>query len=128
MIYDVEILEEFKSEIFKEKLKQLLNEGFELKSSSVGFINSENYNFCSSYQALLVKCDKTLVTSPPKYKIGTKVKLDPHFIADPEGVIVGYQVDSRINPTGLCKYIIETTYEGQKGKFAFEEGDFEEIK
>ena len=49
------VLNESNEEIFQKKLQIFLDDGYQLKSSSVGFVNSELYDFCGSYQALLIK-------------------------------------------------------------------------
>jgi len=40
---------------FKNNVTELLQQGYTILSSNCGFINSEQYNFCSIYQAILVK-------------------------------------------------------------------------
>jgi len=37
---------------FEEKCKQLFEADYKMVSSSCGFVNSEEYQFCSSYQAI----------------------------------------------------------------------------
>jgi hypothetical protein len=40
---------------FEEEVNGLLEEGWELSSSSCGFINSEEYSFKDFYQAILIR-------------------------------------------------------------------------
>jgi hypothetical protein len=40
---------------FENRVNVCLTEGWKISSTSCGFVNSESYNFCSSYQAILVK-------------------------------------------------------------------------
>lgn len=51
---DVKVIEESDSKIFEEAVREYLLKGYELKTSSVGFVNSEEYAFCGSYQALMI--------------------------------------------------------------------------
>jgi hypothetical protein len=56
MKYDVKLINESCETGFEELLKEYLNNGYKIESSSVGFVNSENYNFCGVFMALMVKC------------------------------------------------------------------------
>ena len=40
---------------FQNECNQYLKAGFRLSSSSCGFINSEQYEFCTSYQAIFIR-------------------------------------------------------------------------
>ena len=40
---------------FTKKVNGLLLEGFKISSTDCGFIQSEQYDFCSSYMAVLVR-------------------------------------------------------------------------
>jgi hypothetical protein len=45
-------------EEFESKCNQFIELGYKLSSSSCGFLNSEEYDFCESYQAILVLQDQ----------------------------------------------------------------------
>jgi len=47
---------------FAEECCKLIEDGYTLSSSSCGFVNSEAYDFCDSYQAIFVKHDREPVT------------------------------------------------------------------
>lgn len=49
------VVEESNNENFEIKCNELLKDCYELKSCSTGFVNSEEYNFCSLYQAIFLK-------------------------------------------------------------------------
>ena len=51
----VETIKEEDGKKFKEKLEALLNDGFKLEASSVGYENSNGDYNCDIWQALLVK-------------------------------------------------------------------------
>jgi len=40
---------------FEDEVNSLLEDGFILSSSDCGFVNSESYDFCESWQAILIK-------------------------------------------------------------------------
>ena len=40
---------------FDKKVNEMLNEGYDILSTSCGFVNSERYDFCGVYQAILIK-------------------------------------------------------------------------
>lgn len=42
---------------FTEQVNNLLNEGWTINSTSCGFVNSAQYDFCSVYQAILIKME-----------------------------------------------------------------------
>lgn len=41
---------------FESIVNGFLAEGWKVSSTSCGFINSENYDFCTSFQAILTRC------------------------------------------------------------------------
>ncbi len=43
---------------FTSEVNRLLSEGWQIHSSSCGFVNSESYDFCNSYQAIMIKHDE----------------------------------------------------------------------
>lgn len=55
MKYKVEIVDTCNGMRFKEKCEALLNAGYEMKSCSCGIVQSEEYDFCSSYMAVFIK-------------------------------------------------------------------------
>jgi len=40
---------------FEEAVNALLAQGYRILSTSCGFVNSESYGFCDSWQAILIK-------------------------------------------------------------------------
>lgn len=50
---DIKIVEDSDKDKFEKEVNSLLSEGYRLSSSYCGFIQSENYDFCSSYHAVL---------------------------------------------------------------------------
>lgn len=42
---------------FEKDINELLVKGFKISSTSCGFVNSEIYDFCHCYQAILLKED-----------------------------------------------------------------------
>ena len=50
----VVVLESNDTEAFEDDMNMYLEQGYDVSSSSCGFVNSEQYEFCSSYQAILV--------------------------------------------------------------------------
>lgn len=39
---------------FEKEINRLLDLGYQISSTSCGFINSEKYDFCTSFQAVLI--------------------------------------------------------------------------
>jgi len=121
MIVDVKVLETSNPTSFENQLKELISTGYELKSSSVGFVNSEKYDFCGSYQALLVKIFNKNFSLSPKYIIGTKVKLlEPTIAHGSRGVIIGYQSEKK---SDQCLYVVKyrCILDGEEYTFCFDE-------
>ena len=52
---DVFVVDESRPDVFEEKVNELLKMGYKISSTSCGFVNSEAYDFCSVYQAILIK-------------------------------------------------------------------------
>ncbi len=52
---DIKVVDETKINVFEVKVNELLKMGYKISSTSCGFVNSEAYDFCSVYQAILVK-------------------------------------------------------------------------
>ena len=44
---------------FENKVNKIIEAGFKLSSSSCGFVNSERYDFCDAYHAILIKTEDT---------------------------------------------------------------------
>lgn len=42
---------------FKTVVEGFLREGYKILSTNIGFVNSEAYDFCDCYQAILLKED-----------------------------------------------------------------------
>lgn len=40
---------------FEREINKWLLQGYKVSSSSCGFVNSESYDFCTSFQAILIK-------------------------------------------------------------------------
>jgi len=51
----IQVIEESDSKVFEDKVNSLLMNGWEILSTSCGFVNSEQYDFCGNYQAILIK-------------------------------------------------------------------------
>lgn len=52
----IKIVSESDGNKFESEVNYLLkNEGYKILTSSCGFVQSEEYNFCDSYQIILVK-------------------------------------------------------------------------
>lgn len=51
----VVVVESGNEKEFEGRCDELIQEGYEMKAASCGFLNSEAYNFSSSYQAIFVK-------------------------------------------------------------------------
>jgi len=49
------VVEENESEMFEDMCNAYISHGYKLSSSSCDFLNSENANFASTFQAILVK-------------------------------------------------------------------------
>ena len=49
------VIDESQPDIFAAKCNGYINNGYEVSSSSCGFVQSEAYDFCGSYQAILIK-------------------------------------------------------------------------
>ena len=45
---------------FENEINQLLQDDYKILSTSCGFANSEQYDFCSFYHAILIKSDSNL--------------------------------------------------------------------
>jgi len=52
---DVQIVDTHDEDIFKDRVNALRERGYEISSTACGFTNSEDYDFCARYQAILVK-------------------------------------------------------------------------
>lgn len=52
----VKTIETSDKDKFEQQVNELLNQNFKLSSSSCGFVNSKEYDFCPLYQAILIKC------------------------------------------------------------------------
>mgnify|MGYP000947344460 FL=1 len=52
---NIKVVDESKPDVFEEKVNELLKMGYKISSTSCGFVNSEAYDFCSVYQAILIK-------------------------------------------------------------------------
>ncbi len=52
---DVKIVNTGSEVEFVMQCKRLLDDGYRISSTSCGFIQSEKYNFCDCYQAILIK-------------------------------------------------------------------------
>ena len=48
------VLEESDGTTFQDKCRMLVKDGYRLNSSSCGFVQSEAYDFCSSWHAVFV--------------------------------------------------------------------------
>jgi DNA-binding Xre family transcriptional regulator len=53
----IKVIEDSNIHNFSKKCNGLIKQGYNLHSSSCGFVNSEKYDFCSCYQAIFVKED-----------------------------------------------------------------------
>lgn len=47
-------VDESNERTFEATIKALIDKGYRLHSSSCGFVQSERYDFCNSYQAIMV--------------------------------------------------------------------------
>ena len=50
----IKVVESSDMNKFENEVNELLKDGYSISSTSCGFVNSENYDFCSSYQAILI--------------------------------------------------------------------------
>lgn len=50
----IKVIENGDMNKFEAEVNELLRNGYSISSTSCGFINSEQYDFCSSYQAILI--------------------------------------------------------------------------
>lgn len=50
----VVVVETSDMDIFEKHCASLIAEGYEISSTSCGFVHSERYDFCNSYQAIFV--------------------------------------------------------------------------
>jgi len=48
------VLDSSDGEAFENDLNMYIGQGYKISSSSCGFVSSERYDFCASYQAVLV--------------------------------------------------------------------------
>ena len=46
----IKVIEESDMNKFESKVNDLLQNGYKISSTSCGFVNSEKYDFCSSYR------------------------------------------------------------------------------
>jgi len=51
----IKVISQSDSVKFEELVNIYLNLGWDILSTSCGFVNSEVYDFCESYQAILIK-------------------------------------------------------------------------
>lgn len=52
---NIKVVDETEINVFETKVNELLKMGYKISSTSCGFVNSEAYDFCSVYQAILIK-------------------------------------------------------------------------
>lgn len=64
------IIDERDYNVFQRKCQEARNQGYKLSSSSCGFVNSADYDFCSCYQAIFV-LDETTQTKDYQPLINT---------------------------------------------------------
>jgi hypothetical protein len=50
----IKVVEESDKDKFESRVNEMLNNGYRILSTNCGFANSEQYDFCSSYQAILI--------------------------------------------------------------------------
>ena len=58
MKQEIKVYESSNESEFEAYVNAMLKDGWQISSTSCGFVNSENYDFCSSYHAVLVKVIK----------------------------------------------------------------------
>lgn len=51
---NIQIVEKQDKDDFEKACNELLKRGYKLSSSSCGFVNSSEYNFCNVYQAIFI--------------------------------------------------------------------------
>lgn len=51
----IKVIEENNKINFESEVNYYLDIGYKISSTNCGFVNSEEYDFCSCYQAVLVK-------------------------------------------------------------------------
>ena len=54
---EIKVLSSASEDVFENHVNILLGDGWQILSASAGFVNSEKYDFCSVYQAILVRYD-----------------------------------------------------------------------
>jgi hypothetical protein len=54
-IEEVKVIQNTKQGDFEDEVNGWLKEGYKISSTSCGFFNSEAYDFCEHWQAILVK-------------------------------------------------------------------------
>lgn len=52
---EIKVIENSDLVKFESEVQIYLDQGFKINSSSCGFVQSESYDFCSCYQAILIK-------------------------------------------------------------------------
>lgn len=52
---NIKVVESSNKDKFESLTQDLMNQGYKISSTSCGFVNSEKYDFCDSYQAILIK-------------------------------------------------------------------------
>lgn len=52
---NIKVVDSSDEELFTSRCNKLLDAGYILSSSSCGFVNSKEYDFCSAYHAIFVK-------------------------------------------------------------------------
>jgi len=50
----IKVVEDGDINKFEVKVNDLLNDGYSILSTNCGFVNSEQYDFCSCFQAILI--------------------------------------------------------------------------
>lgn len=55
MSKDIKIIDTGNKDQFEIDVKELLLQGYKIISSNIGFVNSDLYDYCSCYQAMLLK-------------------------------------------------------------------------
>lgn len=51
----IKVIESSNLERFESQVQDLLNQGYIVSSTSCGFVQSEKYDFCSDFKAILIK-------------------------------------------------------------------------
>ena len=52
---NVIVIDESSAEEFARLIDESILKGYKINSTNCGFVNSEKYDFCASYQAILIK-------------------------------------------------------------------------